>query len=247
VQFTVIGLFLLRNLEMKKSPKSHKETVQQITEDNRRFWASRKVSPTPKPKNQLPLAETPETYWKMSCDHCKGEVEFPASGLGQTALCPHCGLEITLHHSPLTPYLGKGRPTIVHLPPSYSAGTNNKPSFKLGFVGWCVIALILFFGAGFFLNTYFPQSSAVNDANSDQVKDAAYLAAKTFVTKAYPGAKSFSSRSDSPVRVTGGALYSVTLVVDGVNSFNAPIRQVMLVSETHTGDEWHLLSIEQSE
>lgn len=90
-------------------------------------------------------------------------------------------------------------------------------------------------------------TSASSDADSDYLKDSAYSAAKTFATRSYPEAKTFSSRSQSPVRVTGGALYSVTLVVDGVNVFNAPIRQVVLVSETHTGDEWHLLSIEQSE
>jgi hypothetical protein len=61
----------------------------------------------------------------------------------------------------------------------------------------------------------------------------------------YPGAKSFSSRDESPVVVTAGAIYSVTLVVDGVNAFNAPVRNVVLVTEVQSGDHWRMLNIEQ--
>jgi len=90
-----------------------------------------------------------------------------------------------------------------------------------------------------------PRINASSDANSAYLKDDAYSAAKTFASRVYPGAKSFSSRDESPVVVTAGAIYSVTLVVDGVNAFNAPVRNVVLVTEVQSGDHWRMLNIEQ--
>ena len=81
------------------------------------------------------------------------------------------------------------------------------------------ICILLF---GFWGLSAWRQSTPEGKAESKQ--DDAYSAAKTFATRMFPGAKSFSSRDESTVVVTGGVLYSVTLVVDGVNSFNAPRR-----------------------
>jgi hypothetical protein len=111
----------------------------------------------------------------------------------------------------------------------------NQTKFKLGFIGWIVVVGILFFGSGIFLNTFFP----LNDA-----KLGAYEAAKDFATRAYPGAKSFSSIDTSPVSENNG-IYTVRLLVDGVNAFNAPIRNVVVVQESLHGNNWQMLSIDQ--
>jgi predicted RNA-binding Zn-ribbon protein involved in translation (DUF1610 family) len=230
-----------QNLEIKKLATSRKETVQQITEDNRRYWASRKAGSTSKPKKQgisLPLPQIPEATWKMSCDRCRGQVEFPASIVGQRFPCPHCGIEITLHHSPPAPALGK-EPSIFKqspshkVPPSHSVGTNNQPSFKLGFVGWCVIALILFFGAGFLLNTFFPM--AVNDAD-------AIAASKQLLQRNYPGVQSFDG---NPVVTHQGNIYKVDLIASGLNSFGGPVRNEFLVCVKYDNEHWNLISVNQ--
>ena len=121
----------------------------------------------------------------------------------------------------------------AHAKPITNGGDWVIKLFGVGvFVGVCVVAW-LFWGHWH------------SGANADYIKDDAYSAAKTFASRAYPGAKSFSSRDESPVVVTGGALYSVTLVVDGVNAFNAPVRNVVLVTEVQSGDHWRMLNIEQ--
>lgn len=36
-------------------------------------------------------------YVKGACKKCKGHIEFPAQGIGQTIECPHCGKKTKLH------------------------------------------------------------------------------------------------------------------------------------------------------
>jgi len=38
----------------------------------------------------------PKTHFKCACQNCGGHIEFPASGVGQTILCPHCGWQTAL-------------------------------------------------------------------------------------------------------------------------------------------------------
>ena len=35
-------------------------------------------------------------FYKMSCPNCGGGIEFPAHGVGELTLCPHCASEIVL-------------------------------------------------------------------------------------------------------------------------------------------------------
>jgi hypothetical protein len=37
-----------------------------------------------------------DAYYKITCSHCGGHIEFPATARGQTAPCPHCNKNIKL-------------------------------------------------------------------------------------------------------------------------------------------------------
>ena len=39
---------------------------------------------------------TTPSYVKIPCPECGGHIEFPASGLGQIILCPHCAVNVPL-------------------------------------------------------------------------------------------------------------------------------------------------------
>jgi hypothetical protein len=107
---------------------------------------------------------------------------------------------------------------------------------KLGFFGWCIVIFASLWLFGFIAdkNGLFP----------DDPKMDAYIAAKKFTMQHYPGAKSFSSYDHTLVTVNSG-VYTVTLMVDGVNSFNSPIRNEVIVLETANGKTWSLISIDQ--
>jgi hypothetical protein len=206
---------------------SHKDFVAKISKENQAYFEKIDAATESKSKNNTHIS--------------KKHTPMTASNMGLTR-------EATIAEGKARRLLGGHSRSVFNL----------KPKIQLSVLLAILTAILV--GAGLIAVVlcaiFLPSSGsgvgheatiASSDADSDYLKDSAYSAAKTFATRAYPGAKSFSPRSQSPVRVTGGALYSVTLVVDGVNVFNAPIRQVVLVSETHTADEWHLLSIEQSE
>jgi hypothetical protein len=40
--------------------------------------------------------QTEDGYIKCPCKNCDNSIEFPAHGVGQTIVCPHCGMETTL-------------------------------------------------------------------------------------------------------------------------------------------------------
>src|SRR5208283_2266131 len=44
----------------------------------------------------LELVPVPTTHFKCACQNCGGHIEFPAGGVGQTILCPHCGWQTIL-------------------------------------------------------------------------------------------------------------------------------------------------------
>lgn len=41
-------------------------------------------------------SQTEDGYIKCSCNNCDVFIEFPAHGVGQTIICPHCGLDTVL-------------------------------------------------------------------------------------------------------------------------------------------------------
>jgi hypothetical protein len=139
-------------------------------------------------------------------------------------------------------FAGWGRFVFLSEPNKQHANESSKqlaPNLKqkkLGFFGWCIVIFASLWLFGFIADKtgLFP----------DDPKMDAYIAAKKFTMQNYPGAKSFSSYDQTPVTVNSG-VYTVTLMVDGVNSFNAPIRNEVIILETVNGKTWNLLSINQ--
>ncbi len=87
-----------------------------------------------------------------------------------------------------------------------------------------------------------PAESTSGKAGSDLTYDA-YYQAKEFVKKHYPGAKSFSDFDHSKVINKGDGHYAISLTVTGVNSFNAPIQDAMLVEMRGQSGIWYLEQI----
>jgi hypothetical protein len=73
-----------------------------------------------------------------------------------------------------------------------------------------------------------PSKPAAPNLNYDPID--AYAAAKEFIKRQYPGAQSFSDYDNSKVIDEGGGDCFVSITVNGVNAFNAPIRDAMGVN-----------------
>jgi hypothetical protein len=73
-----------------------------------------------------------------------------------------------------------------------------------------------------------PSKPATLNLNYDPID--AYAAAKQFMKQQYPGAQSFSDYDHSKVIDEGGGDCFVSVTVNGVNAFNAPIRDAMGVN-----------------
>jgi hypothetical protein len=80
------------------------------------------------------------------------------------------------------------------------------------------------------------------DGQAKNLQSKAYWAATKFIKENYPGAREFSSFSDSAVK-NDGDNYSVAIKVDGLNAFGGPVRQVIGVQMEYTGDQWRLVDI----
>jgi len=102
------------------------------------------------------------------------------------------------------------------------------------------IATTIFLLVAFFNS---PGGSGGSGGSGDLNYDA-YYTAKQFIQKQYPGAKSFSDYAHSHVDAKGNDIWWVTLNVDGVNAFNAPIRNTMLVEMKSQPPNWYLVEID---
>lgn len=72
----------------------------------------------------------------------------------------------------------------------------------------------------------------------DETAMSAWSAAQQLVEAQHPGAKTFSRFKESVVERAPDGNYLVGLRVDGVNAFNAPVRQDLVVEMRRDGDTW---------
>ena len=83
-----------------------------------------------------------ESYFKCACRHCAGHIEFPARGVGETILCPHCGCKTVLH-APLSP-ASDGAAANPQAPPRRKSFTIGIAVALLaaagGVAAWCFLA-----------------------------------------------------------------------------------------------------------
>ena len=245
----------VENFEMKKPTKSHakqddgkpvlshKELVKQIAEENRAYFEKEEL------KRAARKTKKGNGFWRVKCAQCGGFVEYLPSAAGQSVSCPQCGKPVfqkfqeawrkqeeKFQEQAARRAREEQQRTQIPAPSSAALPVANRSSFKLGFVGWCVVAFVSLWVLGFIMEK--------TGLYKDDPKLGAYEAAKTFATRTYPGAKSFSAIDQSLVTVNNG-VYRVQLVVNGVNTFNAPIQNEVVVLEVLNGNNWKLLSIEQ--
>jgi hypothetical protein len=89
-----------------------------------------------------------------------------------------------------------------------------------------------------------PSAGQGGVGSSDDLKFDAYYTAKQFIQGQYPGAKTFSDYDQSQVDDKGNGIWWVTVNVDGVNAFNAPIQNTMLVEMKSQSGHWYLVEID---
>ena len=82
-----------------------------------------------------------------------------------------------------------------------------------------------------------------SQSGHDHMAYDAYYTAKKFIERDYVRAKKVSSYDDSEIKDLGNGVWTVEAVVDGVNAFNAPVRNLMLVKLKSQDGQWLLLSI----
>jgi hypothetical protein len=71
----------------------------------------------------------------------------------------------------------------------------------------------------------------------DSEESNAYYAAREMMQNNYPGVKNIAPYPEAKIQRTATG-YNVAVVVDGVNSFNAPIKKVVGISVKRDGDRW---------
>lgn len=96
------------------------------------------------------------------------------------------------------------------------------------------LSLLIVLLIGFILSNVQPATDGVASGDKN-----AYSAACNFIRQRYPGAKEFSSFQDSNVRPTYEAgVFQVEVIVTGVNAFNAPVRNRMIVDVKLQNNKW---------
>lgn len=128
---------------------------------------------------------------------------------------------------------------------SVAAPSQPKPKRNPFVVGCAVIAggfgLLLLIGS---LGVLFqsPEERAKSDEAS--LRHDAYYTATVFANQQFPGLKSIEPYKGTFIEKEGN-IYTVDLVVEGVNAFNAPVKQVIAFELEWGGGKWRLKSTQR--
>ena len=168
---------------------------------------------------------------KCFCVHCGQPVEYPDDLAGLGFVCPSCLKAFQLPGKAVIP------PTV---PPPMPLVKRPPPKSVHPILAAVIITV---FGLGLVqFNNWIDSHRSSGGSFIGAARDLepvldfdVWLAAKKLIAKAYPGAKGFSHFDKSAVQKNGSD-YIVTLTVDGVNGFNAPIRKKLVVLMEASGD-----------
>jgi len=123
-----------------------------------------------------------------------------------------------------------------------AAPTQPKPKQNPFVVGCAVIAggfgLLLLIGA---LGVFFQSPEERAKSDEADIRYDAYYTATVFAKQQFPGLKSIEPYKGTFIDKEGDT-YTVDLVVEGVNAFNAPVRQVIAFEMQWGGGKWRLKS-----
>ena len=79
----------------------------------------------------------------------------------------------------------------------------------------------------------------------DQKKHDAFDAACNFIRRQYPGVKTIAKFDEAVLNRDALDVWTIAVKVDGVNSFNAPIRKIIGLSMSENSTGYHLVQMDQ--
>jgi hypothetical protein len=243
--------------KQKTPAASHQDEVRKITEENREYLATLdeeqplpQITFAPSLRKAAPFQNDPKHISSAKSDERKSDFQQSNS---KSKTAPVGGNDATPSNE------CEQLISITHYEPRWNIfwkryGELLKSLFWIGsFIG-AIVATIAFIYFGIHASDFadkhpllHPQTSAGNpngSVGSDDLKFDAYYTAKQFIQGQYPGAKSFSDFENSHVDDRGNGVWWVTVNVDGVNAFNAPIRNTMLAEMKSQNGHWYLIEID---
>src|SRR4051794_22109951 len=108
-------------------------------------------------------------YFKATCAHCAGHIEFPDNAVGLMINCPHCGQQTQLRSNTQPALPTAGAPVAVEI--KSDSTVPPRKSFSLPLIAGLVCLLLALFAVGIFLLKRTPSHPTVN-AGVDQAGEA---------------------------------------------------------------------------